>query len=119
MSIDLRYKIYKVTLKGTDKCYIGFTRDTKKRFKEHRTGNRSGVHLQKAIKEYGILSFSFDIIDSSNSAFEAQYVLEPYYIGRYKADTDGFNGSIRLARPLYYGTMSTVYAKLFHKHRNK
>ena len=110
-----KYKIYKITLKNTEKCYIGYTSNVDRRFKQHCKGTYRESRLSLAIKEYGAGSFNVEILTETHCPFEAQYVLEPYYIGKYQSDIVGYNGALHLARPLFYGSVKKDFMNYFRK----
>ena len=53
------YSIYKITNLINNKCYIGQSINTPKRFREHKNGNST---VSKAIKKYGVDNFLFEVI---------------------------------------------------------
>lgn len=88
--------IYKITNLITDECYIGQAVDIYKRWCEHcKCGlgidTPPGNKLYKAIQEYGLNNFTFEVIEecSSNQLNEK----EKYFIELYQADTFGYNGN--------------------------
>lgn len=60
--------IYKITNQINKKCYIGSTKDPKKRWQQHKNSSiwescpSYNYPLQKAMRKYGIDNFSFEII---------------------------------------------------------
>lgn len=88
--------IYKITNLTTDECYIGQAVDMYKRWCEHcKCGlgidTPPGNKLYKAIQEYGLNNFTFEVLEecSSNQLNEK----EKYFIELYQADTFGYNGN--------------------------
>lgn len=88
--------IYKITNLITDECYIGQAVDVYKRWCEHcKCGlgidTPPGNKLYKAIQEYGLNNFTFEVLEecSSNQLNEK----EKYFIELYQADTFGYNGN--------------------------
>jgi group I intron endonuclease len=53
---------YRIINLITLKVYYGSAINIQKRFREHRLGKRSNVHLQRAISKYGLDSFSFEVV---------------------------------------------------------
>ena len=88
--------IYKITNIITDECYIGQAVDVYKRWNEHcKCGlgidTPPGNKLYKAIQEYGLENFTFELIEEcSNSELNEK---EKYFIELYQADTYGYNGN--------------------------
>lgn len=87
--------IYKITNQITDECYIGQAVDVYKRWCEHcKCGlgidTPPGNKLYKAIQEYGLDNFTFELItECSTSELNEK---EKYFIELYQADTFGYNG---------------------------
>lgn len=100
--MNKKYKIYLITNTINNKVYVGFTRNIEKRFREHKLGHKTG-NMGRAMKELGSSNFSIQVIDSTDCMFEAMYVTEPYWIGRYNSIETGYNGAFHFARPLHYG----------------
>ena len=88
--------IYKITNIITDECYIGQAVDVYKRWNEHcKCGlgidTPPGNKLYKAIQEYGLENFTFELIEEcSNSELNEK---EKYFIELYQADTFGYNST--------------------------
>lgn len=87
--------IYKITNLKTDQCYIGQAIDIYKRWSQHcKAGlgidTPAGNKLYKAIKEYGLQNFAFEILLQcpSNQLNEK----EKYFIEFYQSDLYGYNG---------------------------
>lgn len=80
--------VYKHTLKGTDKVYIGQTNDTKKRWKP--SAYKGCAKFYRAIQEYGWDNFSHEILKDNLSLNEANK-WEEYYIKLYNSQINGFN----------------------------
>ena len=88
--------IYKITNITTEECYIGQAVDIYKRWCEHcKCGlgidTPPGNKLYKAIQEYGLNNFTFEVIEecSPNQLNEK----EKYFIELYQADTFGMNST--------------------------
>lgn len=111
-----KYKVYRITNDLNDKVYIGVTREVDKRFRQHCAGIKT-CNMGAAIAALGAEHFRYEVIDSTDSLFEAFYVLEPYHIGRHRSDETGYNGNIRLARPLYYGRLQAAFNQVVHGRR--
>lgn len=81
--------IYKITNQETGECYIGQAKDIYKRWCEHcKCGlgidTPPGNKLYKAMQDYGLENFSFEVIEICKSAELNEK--EHYYIGLYNAD---------------------------------
>lgn len=93
--------IYKITNIITDECYIGQAVDVYKRWNEHcKCGlgidTPPGNKLYKAIQEYGLENFTFELIEEcSNLELNEK---ERYFIDLYQADTFGYNGNKGVSR---------------------
>lgn len=86
--------IYKITNIVTDECYIGQSVDIYKRWNDHcKCGlgidTPPGNKLYKAIQEYGLENFTFELLTSCNQAELNEK--ERYFIELYQADTFGYN----------------------------
>lgn len=86
--------IYKITNIITDECYIGQSVDIYKRWNDHcKCGlgidTPPGNKLYKAIQEYGLENFTFELLTSCNQAELNEK--ERYFIELYQADTFGYN----------------------------
>lgn len=86
--------IYKITNTETDECYIGQSVDIDKRWKDHcKCGlgidTPVGNKLYKAIQEYGLEQFTFEIL--AECPREELDEKEKYFIKLYEADTFGYN----------------------------
>jgi len=99
--------IYKVTHKVSKRVYVGQAIDVKKRWGEHKTKARAVLRGDKTIEnkdiqkfhvalaKEGLENFVFEIIEpvkSRNLANER----EAYWMGFYRASTEGYNGSPRV-----------------------
>ena len=88
--------IYKITNIITDECYIGQAVDVYKRWNEHcKCGlgidTPPGNKLYKAIQEYGLENFTFELIEECSSSKLNEK--EKYFIELYQADTYGYNSN--------------------------
>ena len=89
--------IYKITNITTDECYIGQSVDIYKRWCEHcKCGlgidTPPGNKLYKAIQEYGLDNFTFELIEECEPSELNEK--EKYFISLYQADTYGYNSNI-------------------------
>ena len=84
------YSIYKFVNKINGKCYIGFTKNVKKRLNEHRL-SRDNTYFHNSIKKYGIENFSFEIIYQSKDGQHCKDVMESYFINLYDSFNSGYN----------------------------
>ena len=93
--------IYKITNTETDECYIGQSLDIYKRWNEHcKCGlgidTPPGNKLYKAIQEYGLENFTFELLAECNS--QELNDKERYFIKLYESDTYGYNGNIGVTK---------------------
>ena len=89
--------IYKITNIETNECYIGQAVDIYKRWNQHCKAGLGidtppGNKLYKAIQEYGLQNFTFEILLECNR--DELNEKEKYFISLYQADTYGYNGNI-------------------------
>lgn len=80
--------IYKHTLIGTNRVYIGQTNNIVARWKP--SAYKNCVKFYNAIQKYGWDSFSHEILED-NLTLEEANILEEYYIKLYNSQVDGFN----------------------------
>lgn len=88
--------IYKITNIITEQCYIGQAIDIYKRWSQHAKcglgiDTPPGNKLYKAIQEYGLENFTFEVLTECN-AIELDEK-EKYFISLYQADIFGYNGT--------------------------
>lgn len=86
--------IYKITNIQTDECYIGQSVDLYRRWNDHcKCGlgidTPVGNKLYKAIKEYGLENFTFEILAECEASELNEK--EKYFIELYQADSFGYN----------------------------
>jgi group I intron endonuclease len=75
--------IYKITNKLNNKCYIGQSKDIKRRFYEHKLLHRNEtLSLKRALKKYGVENFSFEVLEETS--IEELNEREIYYIAQIK-----------------------------------
>ena len=89
--------IYKITNVETNECYIGQAVDIYKRWSQHCKAGLGidtppGNKLYKAIQEYGLQNFTFEILLECNR--DELNEKEKYFISLYQADTYGYNSNI-------------------------
>lgn len=120
------WSIYKLTNIKNNKSYIGQTvREPEERWKEHRShANTDSTPLARAIKKYGWDSFKTEVIDTAQTAEEADEK-EKYWIEYYKTCiqvygreagyniTPGGEGVIRITEE-----QRELMLKLWHEHYN-
>lgn len=88
----MRYSIYKITNLVNNKCYIGYTENPKKRWKQHRVSRKDGKKpLYQAFRKYGIENFTFEILYESEDRNETLLIKEPYYIQLHDSIRNGYN----------------------------
>ena len=88
--------IYKITNTITEQCYIGQALDIYRRWSQHAKcglgiDTPPGNKLYKAIQEYGLENFTFEVLTECN-AIELDEK-EKYFISLYQADIFGYNGT--------------------------
>lgn len=88
--------IYKITNLITNECYVGQSVDVYKRWNDHcKCGlgidTPPGNKLYKAIQEYGLDNFTFELLTECKQAELNEK--ERYFISLYQADTFGYNGN--------------------------
>ena len=88
--------IYKITNIITEQCYIGQAIDIYKRWSQHAKcglgiDTPPGNKLYKAIQEYGLENFTFEVLTECNSTELDEK--EKYFISLYQADIFGYNGT--------------------------
>ncbi len=88
--------IYKITNLITDECYIGQAVDIYTRWNQHcKCGlgidTPPGNKLYKAMQEYGLNNFTFELIEECSQAELNEK--ERYFIELYQANTFGYNGN--------------------------
>jgi group I intron endonuclease len=79
--------LYAIVHKHTNRAYVGSAINLKRRFKEHRTALKQGVHhsayLQNAWNKYGVDQFEFKLLKPLESLAEAreleQALLDCFY----------------------------------------
>lgn len=86
--------IYKATNRINGKLYIGqTTNDIKHRIYQHKSEAKlrnNNIKFFNALLKYGIEGFTWDVIDTANTA-EQLDALEIYYINRYNTTECGYN----------------------------
>lgn len=86
--------IYKFTLIGTSRCYIGqTTQDPNKRRLEHLSHSyrsEKTYHFHNALRKYGFENFTFEVIDQANSLSELN-LLEEKYVIKFDSINNGYN----------------------------
>lgn len=88
--------IYKITNQKTKECYIGQAVDISSRWKDHAKAGLgidtpAGNKLYKAIQEYGIQNFSWEIIEECPK--DQLNEKEKYYIELYQSKDYGYNSN--------------------------
>ena len=94
--------IYKITNQKTKECYIGQAVDLASRWKDHakfglKIDTPAGNELYKAMQEYGIWNFSWEVLEEVPPAQLNEK--EAYYIDLYDSKNYGFNktkGNIKI-----------------------
>lgn len=93
--------IYKITNVLTNECYIGQSTDIAKRWSEHAKcglgiDTPAGNKLYAAMKEYGLWSFSWELLEECPRAQLNEK--EAFYISMYQADSYGYNSNKGLTK---------------------
>lgn len=88
--------IYKITNQKTNECYIGQSSDTASRWKQHAKAGLdidtpAGNKLYKAMQEYGIWNFSWELLEKCPPAELNEK--EKYYIDLYQSYEYGMNSN--------------------------
>ena len=88
--------IYKITNIKTKECYIGQAMDLASRWKEHakcglNIDTPAGNKLYKAMQEYGIWNFSWEVLEEVPPALLNEK--ERYYIDLYDSKNFGYNSN--------------------------
>jgi group I intron endonuclease len=94
---NIKSGIYKITNIKTKECYIGQAVNIAERFKQHcKAGcgidTPAGNKLYKAMQEYGIQNFSWEVLEEVPPA--ALNEKEAYYINLYDSKNFGYNSNI-------------------------
>jgi hypothetical protein len=93
--------IYKITNQETGECYIGQAVDVAKRWKDHAKcglgiDTPASNKLYKAIQEYGIWNFSWELLEKCTKEFLDEKEL--FYIDLYDSKNYGYNSSIGIKK---------------------
>lgn len=83
--------IYKITNKINGKAYIGQSKHTKRRWREHVNGLENST-ISNAIKKYGEENFIFEMLEVCS--IEDLNSREIYYIDKFKTFGEGYNMTI-------------------------
>ena len=93
--------VYKITNQETGECYIGQAVDVAKRWKDHAKcglgiDTPASNKLYKAIQEYGIWNFSWELLEKCTK--EQLDEKELFYIDLYDSKNYGYNSSIGIKK---------------------
>jgi group I intron endonuclease len=92
MSAMIIHSIYRIVNTKNGKSYIGYSKNPKKRFLEHKNDSlRKNTHFYKAIKKYGWDCFRKEIIYQSLDKEHCKNVMENYFISEYDSYENGYN----------------------------
>lgn len=89
--------VYKITCLATSRCYIGITvKPAALRFRQHKgdclRGKTPGSRLHRAMRKYGLDSFSVDQIDVCSSWAEA-CEMEQAFVALFDTYANGYNAT--------------------------
>jgi group I intron endonuclease len=91
MREQMLYSIYKITNLVNSKCYIGYTENIERRWRQHKTLIRRGKSpLYQAFRKYGLNNFKFEIIFSSDQK-DLTIQKEKEYIAEHNSMKFGYN----------------------------
>ena len=98
---EIKCGIYKITNQLTKECYIGQAVDLATRWKNHAKcglgiDTPAGNKLYKAIQEYSIWNFSWEILEECSR--EQLNEKEKYYIELYNAYNFGYNSNMGVSK---------------------
>lgn len=98
LNMDNRvYYIYKIT-NPVGACYIGFTLDYKRRFKNHKDNHKkSNTKLQASFKHFGLDNHAFEVIECCE--FSLNEDRERFWQIYYDSVDNGLNTSLNNAIP--------------------
>lgn len=86
------YYIYKITNKINRKVYIGFTKDPKRRWKQHKIESKKVKRpLYVSMRKHGVENFQFEIIYESDDRKHTLLEMEPHFIREYNSYNKGYN----------------------------
>lgn len=87
------YYIYKIENKINKKCYIGFTDNYTRRFKDHKRFAKYGIltKFYNALRKYGEENFKWDIIYISSDKEDTHTIMEQLFIDLYNSINNGYN----------------------------
>jgi group I intron endonuclease len=110
--------IYKISLKGSNKVYIGLTNNFAQRKNEHikaLKGNKHfNIHLQRAFVKYGEESFLMELLEECDLCDLNER--EKYYILKFNSFNDGFNLTTGGER---FSISDDVKKRISEKHKGK
>jgi group I intron endonuclease len=105
------FVIYKITNKINGKCYIGFSSNITHRLKSHIKAAKEGkgFTFHKALRNYGIENFTWEIVEQSENGFQLLSEREPFYIKFYHShiSENGYN--------VTYGGENERFSKYLNK----
>ena len=92
------FSIYCITNLKTNKKYIGYTNNVKKRWCDHKRhgtkeNNKNHIPLYESMKKHGIEFFTFEILEEVETSEEAQNK-EKEYIHFYNTYKHGYNATL-------------------------
>lgn len=111
----MKYIVYKISNSVNDKIYFGVTQqELKVRWQQHKcNSNKKSYHLYNAIKKYGFVNFSIEVVFEANSRKEMlDKEIEFIYLYKTNDRLFGYNNSIG-------GESSRKGCKLNQEQKNK
>lgn len=87
------YSIYTITNLLSNKIYVGYTNNPRKRWNDHRTCKNTNK-LYNAFKKYGIENFVFNIIYQSHDQEHTYKTMETFFILEYDSFKNGYNQTL-------------------------
>ena len=89
--------IYKITNTITKQFYLGQSRNTIKRLKEHKTrllnNKHRNLHMQSSFNKYGLAAFTFETIISCEESLLPEYEKDLIFLSESYNPIIGFNKS--------------------------
>lgn len=104
------YSIYRITNNVNGKVYIGITINVEKRMKEHRCCKKDRP-LYRAIRKYGWVAFTYEIVAQTKDKDYAYAVLEPMMIKEHNSMNMKFGYNLTEGGEGTVGTIPSVVTR--------